>query len=225
MPRRARTNCAGPDLTAAALSSYQRWMTAALQEARLALETADVPVGAVVVDAAGDVHRRGAQRPGGVAGPDCPRGECWRLRAAAAVRGSWRLTGSPSWSRWSRARCAPGRRCWRVSTGLFTGPRIPKRRRGLALGRRTRPPAELASRSHRGRAGAGVRGPAAGFLCWPTAERGGTGPVGSTAVESRSGRARTPRKRVRWQHLRGFKSHLHRHHKFSCAAGSRHDVA
>jgi hypothetical protein len=30
-------------------------------------------------------------------------------------------------------------------------------------------------------------------------------------VESRSGRARTPRKRVRWQHLRGFKSHLHRH--------------
>ena len=37
------------------------------------------------------------------------------------------------------------------------------------------------------------------------------GQLGSPAVESRSGRARTPRKRVRVKALRGFKSHLHRH--------------
>ena len=36
------------------------------------------------------------------------------------------------------------------------------------------------------------------------------GPVGSPSVESRSGRARTPRKRVTVQTVRGFKSHLHR---------------
>jgi tRNA(adenine34) deaminase len=34
--------------------------------------------------------------------------------------------------------------------------------------------------------------------------------VGSTAVESPSGRGRTPRKRVKGQPFRGFKSHLHR---------------
>ena len=34
--------------------------------------------------------------------------------------------------------------------------------------------------------------------------------VSSPAVESPSGRGRTPRKRVRGQPLRGFKSHLHR---------------
>ena len=39
--------------------------------------------------------------------------------------------------------------------------------------------------------------------------------VSSPAVESPSGRGRTPRKRVRGQPLRGFKSHLHRH----CLAG------
>ena len=35
--------------------------------------------------------------------------------------------------------------------------------------------------------------------------------VGSAAVESPSGRGRTPRKRVKGQPFRGFKSHLHRH--------------
>ena len=67
-------------------------MTLALDEARAALATGDVPVGAVVLDAAGAVIARGRnlreaeQDPSGHA-------EIVALRAAAAALGSWRLDG------------------------------------------------------------------------------------------------------------------------------------
>jgi len=67
-------------------------MTAALEEARAALTTRDVPVGAVVVDAAGDVLSRGRNRREQDADPTA-HAELVALRGAAAARGSWRLDG------------------------------------------------------------------------------------------------------------------------------------
>ncbi len=72
-----------------------RWgdpMRLALAEARAALATGDVPIGAVVLDEVGDVIRAGrnvreaAHDPTGHA-------EVVALRAAAAHRGEWRLEG------------------------------------------------------------------------------------------------------------------------------------
>lgn len=67
-------------------------MTLALDEARAALATGDVPVGAVVLDPTGAVIARGRnvreveQDPSGHA-------EIVALRAAASALGSWRLDG------------------------------------------------------------------------------------------------------------------------------------
>jgi tRNA(adenine34) deaminase len=67
-------------------------MGAALAEARAALATDDVPVGALVLDAAGDVmasahnvRERDADPTG--------HAELVALRAAAAAQGGWRLDG------------------------------------------------------------------------------------------------------------------------------------
>lgn len=67
-------------------------MLAALDQARAALETDDVPIGAVVVDASGVVV--GSGRNVREADHD-PTGhaEVVALRAAAAARGEWRLAG------------------------------------------------------------------------------------------------------------------------------------
>jgi tRNA(adenine34) deaminase len=67
-------------------------MTKALEEARLALQTADVPVGAVVMDVAGDVIGGGRNAREASQDPTA-HAEVLALRAAAASRGSWRLTG------------------------------------------------------------------------------------------------------------------------------------
>lgn len=74
------------------ISEEQRaWMTRALAEARCAGDAGDIPVGAIVVDGAGQViatgfnDREQRQDPTGHA-------EVVALRAAAAERGSWRLT-------------------------------------------------------------------------------------------------------------------------------------
>jgi tRNA(adenine34) deaminase len=67
-------------------------MGIALDHARLALDTGDVPVGAVVVDAAGEVVATGhnvRERDADPAG----HAEMVALRAAAAARGEWRLDG------------------------------------------------------------------------------------------------------------------------------------
>ena len=66
-----------------------RW---ALDEARAALATYDVPIGAVVVDAHGQVLGRGRNRREADADPTA-HAEVVALREAAHARGEWRLAG------------------------------------------------------------------------------------------------------------------------------------
>jgi len=72
--------------------SYDEAMRAALTEARAALATGDVPIGAVVVDAAGDVLGRGRNVREADADPT-GHAEVVALREAARARGEWRLAG------------------------------------------------------------------------------------------------------------------------------------
>ena len=67
-------------------------MRAALEEGRTALETGDVPVGAVVVDIAGAVVGRGRNVREATHDPT-GHAEMVALRAAAAARREWRLSG------------------------------------------------------------------------------------------------------------------------------------
>lgn len=67
-------------------------MRAALAEARAALATGDVPIGAVVVDAAGSVVGRGRNVREAQADPT-GHAEVVALREAARERGEWRLEG------------------------------------------------------------------------------------------------------------------------------------
>ncbi len=67
-------------------------MREALVEARAALATSDVPVGAVVVDESGTVLGRGRNRREQDADPTA-HAEVVALREAAASRGGWRLDG------------------------------------------------------------------------------------------------------------------------------------
>ena len=76
----------------AAAQTYVDWMRAALDEARAALATDDVPIGAVVVDETGTVVARGRNVREAEADPT-GHAEVVALRAAAAARGGWRLDG------------------------------------------------------------------------------------------------------------------------------------
>lgn len=67
-------------------------MEAALAEARAALATGDVPIGAVVVDASGEVMGAGRNVREAAADPT-GHAEVVALRTAAAARGEWRLDG------------------------------------------------------------------------------------------------------------------------------------
>jgi len=67
-------------------------MRAALDEARQALTTGDVPVGAVVVDRSGSVIGRGRNRREADGDPTA-HAEVVALREAAQARGEWRLEG------------------------------------------------------------------------------------------------------------------------------------
>jgi len=67
-------------------------MRAALDEARAALTTDDVPIGAVLLDRSGDVVGRGRNRREADADPTA-HAEVVALREAAAARGEWRLSG------------------------------------------------------------------------------------------------------------------------------------
>jgi len=67
-------------------------MRAALAEAATAAGTGDVPVGAVILDAAGVVVARGRNRREADADPTA-HAEIVAMRAAARARGSWRLDG------------------------------------------------------------------------------------------------------------------------------------
>jgi tRNA(adenine34) deaminase len=67
-----------------------RWMAAALDEARRALATDDVPVGAVVVGPDGAVVGRGCNAREAVGDPTA-HAEVLALRAASSALGRWRL--------------------------------------------------------------------------------------------------------------------------------------
>ncbi len=67
-------------------------MREALGEARAALATSDVPIGAVVLDPAGAVVGRGRNRREADADPTA-HAEVVALREAARSRGQWRLEG------------------------------------------------------------------------------------------------------------------------------------
>ena len=67
-------------------------MRAALAEAAAAAGTGDVPVGAVILDAAGVVVARGRNRREADADPTA-HAEIVAMRAAARARRSWRLEG------------------------------------------------------------------------------------------------------------------------------------
>jgi tRNA(adenine34) deaminase len=67
-------------------------MRAALAEARAAVETDDVPIGAVVVNSTGTVVGRGRNRREADLDPTA-HAEVLALREAAASRGGWRLDG------------------------------------------------------------------------------------------------------------------------------------
>ena len=72
--------------------AYDVAMRAALEEARLTRDSGDVPIGAVVLDPSGVVIGRGhnvRERDGDPTG----HAELVAVRAAAAARGEWRLTG------------------------------------------------------------------------------------------------------------------------------------
>ena len=70
---------------------YDGWMGLALDEARAALATGDVPVGAVVVASDGAVIGRGRNAREARHDPTA-HAEIEALRAAAAARGDWQLT-------------------------------------------------------------------------------------------------------------------------------------
>ena len=67
-------------------------MGLALEQARTAVGSGDVPVGAVVVDASGEVLGAGANRREADGDPTA-HAEILALRAAARARGEWRLDG------------------------------------------------------------------------------------------------------------------------------------
>jgi tRNA(adenine34) deaminase len=74
------------------MTSYDAAMRAALVEARAALVSGDVPIGAVVLDADGTIIGRGhnvRERDGDPTG----HAEVLAIRGAAEVVGAWRLTG------------------------------------------------------------------------------------------------------------------------------------
>lgn len=72
--------------------SYAAWMGRALELARRSLDSDDVPVGAVVVDAAGEAIGEGWNLREGEGDPTA-HAEVVALRRAARHTGSWRLEG------------------------------------------------------------------------------------------------------------------------------------
>lgn len=73
-------------------AEHTEWMRHALAEARAAVATGDVPVGAVLLDEAGAVIARGRNERELHADPTA-HAEIVAMRAAAAARGNWRLEG------------------------------------------------------------------------------------------------------------------------------------
>lgn len=73
-------------------AQHRAWMKLALVEARRALATCDVPIGALVVDAQGQVIGAGHNQREAKGDPTA-HAEVVAIRAAAEHLGSWRLDG------------------------------------------------------------------------------------------------------------------------------------
>ena len=71
--------------------SHEQWMRRAIAEATLALSTGDVPVGAVILNSAGDVIAVGRNEREKLQDPTA-HAEVLAIRAAAEVTGDWHLT-------------------------------------------------------------------------------------------------------------------------------------
>ena len=74
------------------MTGYDAAMRLALEQAAGCAESGDVPVGAVVLDEDGNVVAAGRNRREADGDPTA-HAEVLALRAAAAARGAWRLTG------------------------------------------------------------------------------------------------------------------------------------
>ncbi|NJC21171.1 tRNA(adenine34) deaminase [Arthrobacter pigmenti] len=81
-----------PAYSAAAAPNHAEWMQLALQAARRALETEDVPIGAVVVGPDGVVLGTGWNEREATSDPTA-HAEVLAIRRAAEAVGSWRLEG------------------------------------------------------------------------------------------------------------------------------------
>ena len=195
-------------------ASFEPTMRAALAEAVAAVATGDVPVGAVVIDDAGTIVGRGRNRREADGDPTA-HAEIVALRDAARTVGGWRLDGLTL-----VVTLEPCTMC----AGAITAARLGRLVYGAADPRagavgslwdvvrdqRLAPRPEviggvLADECQQAIATFFADRRLPSSRCYRESQ------VSSAAVESPSGRGRTPRKRVRGQPLRGFKSHLHRH--------------
>ena len=187
-------------------------MRLALAEAAPRRDTGDVPIGAVVVAVDGTVWRRhttnARRRTTRPLTPRCsPCGPPRRARIVATRR------AQPSSSPLSRARCALAPLCSsRVARVVFGAWNDEMGAAGtlwdVLRDRRL---------NHRPEVVSGVLGRGVVRPCWRSSSPRqrdsrvtSRGPVRYPAVACPSGRRSTPRKRVRGQLLRGFKSHRHR---------------
>ncbi len=191
------------------------WDTAmrlALDEARAAGATGDVPIGAVVLDPAGDVLARG-HNVREAEGDPTGHAEVVALRAAARALGEWRLTGCTLVVTLEPCTMCAGAavlaRVDRVVFGAYDDKAGAAGRSGTSCatgGSTTGPRSSPAS------------WPPSRAPCW-TRSSPGRGrfstcvrrPVISPAVACPSGRRCTTRNDVWGQTHRGFKSHRHRH--------------
>ena len=89
---RGRTPYDPVAMTTGTAGSYDASMTAALEEARGALSTGDVPIGALLLDPAGEVIGRG-RNVREAAGDPTGHAEIVALREGARHLGEWRLEG------------------------------------------------------------------------------------------------------------------------------------
>ncbi len=230
-------------MTTGYAASFEPAMRAALAEASaaLAMQPPEVPVGAVVLDAAGTITGRGHNRREADADPTA-HAEIVAIRAAAAAAGDWRLTGctlvvtlepctmcAGAISAARLARLVYGTADPRAGAAGSLWDVLRDRRldqqteviAGVLEDECSRLLRELLRQPRPGRLRpqAALRHPVTG--CGVRRDRPSR-QVGSAAVESPSGRGRTPRKRVRGQPLRGFKSHLHRPQPIAAVRASAH---
>ncbi len=84
---------AGPPLAPETASRYAAWLARALALARAAAEAGEVPVGAVLADADGQLIGEGANAREATADPTA-HAEVLALRAGTRHTGAWRVPGS-----------------------------------------------------------------------------------------------------------------------------------